>query len=364
MDTSVFTGCIPALMTPCTAQGEPDYDILVDTAQRLIAAGMRSVVYCGSMGDWPLLTDARRREGVARLVDAGVPVIVGTGAQNPRLAVAHAAHAQACGARGADGDSAGAVARDVAGGAAGAFRRHPRRRARPAGGDLQQPPLRLRNQGRPVLRPAARPSEPDRLQGIRRRGCAQLRRRAHHRPRSRPVAAGRRRYRGLSRLCPVRRDRGDHRHRQRAAAGDPAAGRAVRTGGGRRRHRPAAGPGAGRGAGRPVLLRRGTGPGALLQASDDGGRPCRLRPAFQRHGRVERKPAALCRSPACPVQGLARRLDERPGLRPACARSRFPYRGRADPHDRRGRFPTWEPALWPNGRRGLRPATPGCGARC
>ena len=100
MDTSVFTGCIPALMTPCTAQGEPDYDILVDTAQRLIAAGMRSVVYCGSMGDWPLLTDARRREGVARLVDAGVPVIVGTGAQNPRLAAAHAAHAQACGAQG------------------------------------------------------------------------------------------------------------------------------------------------------------------------------------------------------------------------------------------------------------------------
>ena len=100
MDTSVFTGCIPALMTPCTARGEPDYGVLVDTAQRLIAAGMRSVVYCGSMGDWPLLTDARRQEGVARLVDAGVPTIVGTGAQNPRLAAAHAAHAQVCGAQG------------------------------------------------------------------------------------------------------------------------------------------------------------------------------------------------------------------------------------------------------------------------
>ena len=44
---------------------------------------MSAVVYCGSMGDWPLLTDAERQEGVARLVAAGVPVVVGTGAQNP-----------------------------------------------------------------------------------------------------------------------------------------------------------------------------------------------------------------------------------------------------------------------------------------
>ena len=51
----------------------------------LIAAGMRAVVYCGSMGDWPLLTDGQRHEGVRRLVNAGVPVIVGTGAQTPIL---------------------------------------------------------------------------------------------------------------------------------------------------------------------------------------------------------------------------------------------------------------------------------------
>ena len=44
---------------------------------------MKAVVYCGSMGDWPLLTDAQRQEGVRRLVDAGIPVVVGTGAQNP-----------------------------------------------------------------------------------------------------------------------------------------------------------------------------------------------------------------------------------------------------------------------------------------
>ena len=41
-------------MTPCSAQGRPDFDALVKTAQSLVAAGMRGVVYCGSMGDWPL----------------------------------------------------------------------------------------------------------------------------------------------------------------------------------------------------------------------------------------------------------------------------------------------------------------------
>ena len=46
------------------------------------------------------MTDDQRQEGVRRLAEAGVPVIVGTGAQNPELAAAHAAHAQQVGARG------------------------------------------------------------------------------------------------------------------------------------------------------------------------------------------------------------------------------------------------------------------------
>ncbi len=61
---------------------------------------MSAVVYCGSMGDWPLLTEAERQEGVARLVAAGVPTIVGTGAVNSREAVSHAAHAAEVGAHG------------------------------------------------------------------------------------------------------------------------------------------------------------------------------------------------------------------------------------------------------------------------
>lgn len=57
------------------------------------------MVYCGSMGDWPLLSDEQRQEGVRRLVQAGVPVVVGTGAQSPRRAAARA-HAKSVGAAG------------------------------------------------------------------------------------------------------------------------------------------------------------------------------------------------------------------------------------------------------------------------
>lgn len=100
MDTAIFTGVIPALMTPCTPDRQPDFAALVRKAQELIAVGMSAVVYCGSMGDWPLLTDAQRMEGVERLVQAGIPVIVGTGAINSASAVALAAHAQKVGAAG------------------------------------------------------------------------------------------------------------------------------------------------------------------------------------------------------------------------------------------------------------------------
>ncbi|HMQ93542.1 MAG TPA: dihydrodipicolinate synthase family protein [Amaricoccus sp.] len=100
MSAQIFTGCMPALMTPCREDRSPDFDALVRKGEELIAAGMSAVVYCGSMGDWPLLTDAERMEGVERLVGAGLPVIAGTGAVNTRSAAAHAAHAQKVGAKG------------------------------------------------------------------------------------------------------------------------------------------------------------------------------------------------------------------------------------------------------------------------
>jgi len=100
MNSSIFRGCIPALMTPCQPDRTPNFPVLVKKGQALIAAGMNGVVYCGSMGDWPLLTDEQRQSGVRQLAEAGVPVIVGTGAQNTAQAAAHAAHAQRVGAKG------------------------------------------------------------------------------------------------------------------------------------------------------------------------------------------------------------------------------------------------------------------------
>ena len=100
MSSSVFTGCMPALMTPCDANRKPDFDALVKKGNELISLGMSGVIYCGSMGDWPLLKDEERMKGVERLVAANVPVIVGTGAVNTNSAIRHAEHAAKVGALG------------------------------------------------------------------------------------------------------------------------------------------------------------------------------------------------------------------------------------------------------------------------
>ena len=91
---------MPALMTPCKPDRTPDFDALVRKGKELVDAGMAGVIYCGSMGDWPLLTDEQRMIGVEGLVKAGLQVIVGTGAQNPMRAAALATHANQVGAAG------------------------------------------------------------------------------------------------------------------------------------------------------------------------------------------------------------------------------------------------------------------------
>ena len=100
MNENVFTGCIPALMTPCDSKGNPDFAALSRKGAELIDAGMHAVVYCGSMGDWPLLSDKQRMQGVEALVAADVSVVVGTGAQNTVRATAISKHAKESGADG------------------------------------------------------------------------------------------------------------------------------------------------------------------------------------------------------------------------------------------------------------------------
>ncbi|HXW19614.1 MAG TPA: dihydrodipicolinate synthase family protein [Roseiarcus sp.] len=100
MAGNIFQGVVPALMTPCKKDRTPDFAALAKKGGELVAAGMSAVVYCGSMGDWPLLSDDQRMEGVEKLVAAGLPVIVGTGAQSPARAAGLAAHAKKAGAKG------------------------------------------------------------------------------------------------------------------------------------------------------------------------------------------------------------------------------------------------------------------------
>lgn len=100
MSRDVFSGLMPALMTPCTRDRAPDFAALVRKGKELAGLGMSGFIYAGSMGDWPLLADEQRMEGVEHLVKAGLKVIVGTGAQNPARAAALAAHARKVGAAG------------------------------------------------------------------------------------------------------------------------------------------------------------------------------------------------------------------------------------------------------------------------
>src|ERR1700691_4453930 len=155
MSSQVFSGTIPALMTPCDADRRPDFDALMRTGRQLVDAGMSGLVYCGSMGDWPLLTLEQQMEGVERLTNAGLPVIVGTGAQNSAQAAALARHAKTKGAPGVVDHPARPLARLVGGGPARPFRQRSRGGGRPAFGHLQQPLLWLPDPGGGVLRTGA-----------------------------------------------------------------------------------------------------------------------------------------------------------------------------------------------------------------
>lgn len=57
MSAAFFKGMMPALMTPCGADRRPDFDALVAKAAALMDTGMSAVIYCGSMGGWPLVSD-------------------------------------------------------------------------------------------------------------------------------------------------------------------------------------------------------------------------------------------------------------------------------------------------------------------
>ncbi|OQW45822.1 MAG: 4-hydroxy-tetrahydrodipicolinate synthase [Proteobacteria bacterium SG_bin6] len=97
----MFSGSIPALVTPFSGDGridEPAYRALIDWQ---IAEGSSALVPCGTTGEAATLT-AEEHFGIVRVcVDqaAGrVPVIAGAGSNDTRVAIANIAAAKAAGA--------------------------------------------------------------------------------------------------------------------------------------------------------------------------------------------------------------------------------------------------------------------------
>ena len=228
MSSQVFSGTMPALMTPCGPDRRPDFDALVKMGKHLVGAGMSGLVYCGSMGDWPLLTIEQRMEGVERLAKAGLPVIVGTGAQNTEQAAALARHAKEKGARGLM-----IIPRVLSRGSSTAAQRGHFARVLKAAVDL---PSVIYNspyygfQTRAELFFELRNEFPH-LVGFKEFGGAEsLSYAAEHiaGPFGRHRAHGRRRHRGVPRLRQLRRLRRHHRHRQCVPARSAAPGRALR----------------------------------------------------------------------------------------------------------------------------------------
>ncbi len=98
-DPNPFVGVAPAIMTPFRPDGSINFDALLEKRRSLVQAGMLTMVWPGTMGNWSQLRPEERKEGVDLLASQG-PLIVGTGAPNTEIAVDYARHAKEAGAAG------------------------------------------------------------------------------------------------------------------------------------------------------------------------------------------------------------------------------------------------------------------------
>ena len=106
---SRFTGVVPPVVTPLTAEGEVDLESLDRVVEVLVSAGVDGLFVLGSSGEVAYLTDAQREAVVERVVatTAGrVPVLAGAiDTTSPRV-IDQARRAMARG-RSAAGDRVG-----------------------------------------------------------------------------------------------------------------------------------------------------------------------------------------------------------------------------------------------------------------
>ena len=99
----MFSGLMPAMVTPFDEAGEVDLDAAEAVVERFIEAGVSGISPLGSTGEFSHLAAEERRRfagEVVRIVGGRVPVVVGVGATGTREAVELARHAEGVGADG------------------------------------------------------------------------------------------------------------------------------------------------------------------------------------------------------------------------------------------------------------------------
>lgn len=97
----MFSGLMPAMVTPFDERGELDFEATEAVIERFIQAGVGGISPLGSTGEATHLTFDERKlfaEEVVRLVGGRVPLVVGVGSSGTREAVELARHAEDAGA--------------------------------------------------------------------------------------------------------------------------------------------------------------------------------------------------------------------------------------------------------------------------
>jgi 2-dehydro-3-deoxy-D-pentonate aldolase len=97
---SMFSGLMPAMVTPFDERGEVDLEATEAVVERFVEAGVDGISPLGSTGESThLAADERRRftEEVVRIVAGRVPLVAGVGSAGTREAVDLARHAQSAG---------------------------------------------------------------------------------------------------------------------------------------------------------------------------------------------------------------------------------------------------------------------------
>jgi 4-hydroxy-tetrahydrodipicolinate synthase len=99
----MFSGLMPAMVTPFDERGEVDLGATEAVVEHLSGGGVDGISALGSTGEFShLTTDERKRFAgeVAKIVAGRVPLLIGAGASGTREAVELARHAESVGADG------------------------------------------------------------------------------------------------------------------------------------------------------------------------------------------------------------------------------------------------------------------------